>query len=636
MKRMAAMSAIGLIGMLSLAGCAVAQQQLARFGIGSVQSARAEVDLNTATKVQVEKSTLETKVVANGKVIARNIGIVAFPRAGQVVTLAVKLGDQVKATQFLAQQDTSDLEFTAKQNYANYLNALATYSQTIKAADPRDIETAKAQLASAQASLADLLKGPSGNDVASVKAALDNARNNLKQKQDAAKGNSQDVASAKAQLDNAAATLRARQSAANGNDNSINSALASLQNAEASLKTAQASYDRAYKTNPAGIGGSSAGVNLEKATNDYNLAKANYNKALENSKLDLEKAQNDYALQQANYNRVTQGTSTDLVRAQNDYNVALANYNKLFEKAKQGQIAAAESQVASAQTKLDQLLKPNNTESAEGAKARLNQAEIQWQQAEANLKKASIYAPFDGVITTLNFDVGDFLNGGQKAMEVIANDRPLFEIDVDEADIASVRVGQEARVSLQAFSNRPITATVEYIAPAATTQGNINTVKVRLALGVAPRPQALGGQGGQGAQGAQGGQRPAGAQGAQGAAGRVFTGTQQANTPPNVIIGMTGTSEVIISRLENALSVPTRALIANRTTRQFEVIRITPDGQGTERVVVATGLRTQNSAQITSGLNEGDTIVIPNATPTSNTGGGFGIPGGGPAGVPKP
>lgn len=661
MKKSAALSALGLISMLTLAGCAVVQQQLGRFGIGSTTTSTSEVNLATATKVTVEKSTLETKVVANGKVIARNVGIVAFPKAGQVVTLAVKLGDQVKAGQFLAQQDTADLEFTAKQSYASYLSTLATYSQTVKAADSRDIDTAKSQLASAQAALADLQKDPSTNDVASARANLLNAQNILKLKQDAARGVSQEIASAKAQLDNATIALRSAQAAAAGNDTSVASALGTLQNAEATLKVNQAAYDRAYKTNPAGIGGSPAGLNLEKATNDYNVAKANYQKALDNSKVSLEKANTDYNLAQGNYQRALDNSKTDLTRAQNDVSVAQANYNKLFEKAKLGQIASAEAQVASAQAKLDQLLTPNNSESVASAKAKLEQAEISWQQADANLKKTAVYAPFDGVITTLNFDIGDFMNGGQKAMEVVALDRPLFEIDVDEADIANIRVGQQSRVLLQAYSNRPITATVEYIAPAATTSGNINTVKVRLAIGVSGRPQGITGQGGQGGQGrpaaqgqagtpaasaaatpavegtpqdsgtaAPGQGRPAG----QGAQGRPITGTFNAAQVPNIIIGMTGTSEVITSQIENALSVANRALIPNRTTRGFEVIRVLPDGKSTQRVAVTTGFRSQNSTQVLSGVNEGDTLVILQTTPTT-TGGAAGFPGaGGGGGAP--
>ena len=60
-----------------------------------------------------------------------------------------------------------------------------------------------------------------------------------------------------------------------------------LLNAEATLKQKQAAYDMAYKRDPAGIGGSSAGLDLEKATNDYNAAKANYDKEFEETEEQL-------------------------------------------------------------------------------------------------------------------------------------------------------------------------------------------------------------------------------------------------------------------------------------------------------------------------------------------------------------
>lgn len=65
-------------------------------------------------------------------------------------------------------------------------------------------------------------------------------------------------------------------------------------------------------------------------------------------------------------------------------------------------------------------------------------------------------APFDGVVTKVSFDPGDYASGGQTAFEVSDIARPYFEIDVDEADIGNVRVGMPARVTLQAFAQVPI------------------------------------------------------------------------------------------------------------------------------------------------------------------------------------
>ena len=53
---------------------------------------------------------------------------------------------------------------------------------------------------------------------------------------------------------------------------------AKLRNAEAALRRAQSVYDAAYREDPAGIGGHPAGLELEQATNNFNAAKAEYDR----------------------------------------------------------------------------------------------------------------------------------------------------------------------------------------------------------------------------------------------------------------------------------------------------------------------------------------------------------------------
>jgi multidrug efflux pump subunit AcrA (membrane-fusion protein) len=341
--------------------------------------------------------------------------------------------------------------------------------------------------------------------------------------------------------------------------------------------------------------------------------------------------------------------------AENGVTTAQNNANSAY-----GSVQSAQINLENAKIKLDTLLNPNNSENALAAKARLDQAYASWEAAINNISKATIYAPHDGVVTTLSFETGDFLGSGSKALEVTAFERPLFEVDVDEADVANIRIGQEARVLLQSYSQAPISATVDYIAPAASVQGNITTVKVRLALGQvgfgggrtataggAAGQQGQGGgqagaavrnpaiataiaqgtpaasvlpQGGQGQPGGGQGRGPAGGGGP--GAGGAFTRTAQI---PNIIIGMSGTADIIASRIDNALQVPNRALIANRQTRGFGVWRQKADGT-VELVTVTTGTRGANSTQITGGIEAGDTILIPAATATGAGGqqGGFG------------
>jgi HlyD family secretion protein len=516
------------VSVLTLAGCATLTGS-------SNQTQSGGINVAQATKVTVTKGTMDSTVVANGKVIPRQYSIVSFPTAGRIYTLTVQLGDSVKAGQLLAQQITNTLQLVEKQQYANYLSALATYSQTIKPSNQRDIDQAQAALNSAYASYNEIKKGPTAS--------------------------------------------------------AIESALHSWNSSKNSLWSAQVSRDASCGSN--GVG-----------SPQCKTSEANVGSSYENERR------------------------------------AYQAYVDAQQPPTPDKLAAAWSSVVAAQTRLDALLHPDTGDSA-SASAKVQQALASWQQAQEDIKNASVFAPLDGVITTLNFGVGDQVNANQTVMQVTANERPLFEVDVDEADIAQIRLGQEARVLLQSYNNIPITASVEYIAPATTASGNVNTIKVRLGLGSIQRPQFQTGQGqGQGnAQrgGAQQGTPAAGGQGQggnQAGAGRPIS---QTFALPRILIGQTGTSQIILSQITDALQVPNRVLVADRQTRGFTVWRLTADGKA-ESVPVTVGFRGATNTQIMSGLNEGDTVLIPPATSTStqnNANQGFGG-GAGPAVVVKP
>ena len=251
-----------------------------------------------AEKITVEKGAVENRVVATGKVIARSQAGVAFARSGRVITVPVKEGDAVKKGQVIMALDSTDLQTSADQQWANFLSAQATYSQSIKGPSAIELAAAQAALDSAQAAYADLSRKPGANTLASLRASVQNAETTLRQRQAAISAASPDLASVSA----------------------------TLQNARASLQQRQAAYDR-RAARDAGIGASPEALDLERATNDFNAAKANYDKTADNAHLDLERAQND------------------LERARSDYNAK-------FDKATAAQIASGASQIEQAKKNL--------------------------------------------------------------------------------------------------------------------------------------------------------------------------------------------------------------------------------------------------------------------------------------------
>jgi HlyD family secretion protein len=467
-----------------------------------------------AQKVTVAAGTVENRVISTGKVVARSTTNVAFSQSGVVSAVRVKEGQSVAAGAVLAVLDSTDLKFTAQQQYASYLNALASYSATVKGPSAGDVSSAKASLASAQAALDDAKAGGSGADRASAVASLKNAQTTLSDLD--VPPTTEDVASLKATLDNA----------------------------KVSLDQAQSSYDNAFRRDPAGIGANPAAVTLQQATNTYHSAQANYDKAFQKPSA-------------AKYTAARQ----QIAAAQ----ATLSNLKPQADK-----ITSAESQVATAQAKLDGLAPTPETVAQQQAK--LDQARVAWQAAEKRVQDATITAPLAGIVTSVKYSVGDWAGAGQSAVSVADFSVPIFEIDVDEADLGTLKLGQDAKVRLQTYPGQSIPAQVESIATVGTNAGAVVTYKVKLALGKS-------------------------------------TG----ETQPTVLINMSGTGEVVTARANEVLVVPNTAITIDSVTKRYSVERLKTDNT-TEKINIELGFRDTTQTQVLSGVGAGDTLVIPART----------------------
>jgi HlyD family secretion protein len=99
----------------------------------------------------------------------------------------------------------------------------------------------------------------------------------------------------------------------------------------------------------------------------------------------------------------------------------------------------------------------------------IEQARAQITQAEKDLENTTIASPIDGVITALNAEVGETVivgttnNPGSVIMEIADLSNMLLRAAVDEANIAPVRVGQEATVYVNAYPDREYRGTVRQI-----------------------------------------------------------------------------------------------------------------------------------------------------------------------------
>ena len=108
--------------------------------------------------------------------------------------------------------------------------------------------------------------------------------------------------------------------------------------------------------------------------------------------------------------------------------------------------------------------------SIDGAKASSSQARDQ-------LSKTTIYSPLDGVITVLNSKLGERVVAtnqfaGTEVMRVADLNHMQAVVDVNENDVVHVKLGDQAKVSIDAYGDRKFNGTVEQIANTGKTTGS--------------------------------------------------------------------------------------------------------------------------------------------------------------------
>ncbi len=103
-------------------------------------------------------------------------------------------------------------------------------------------------------------------------------------------------------------------------------------------------------------------------------------------------------------------------------------------------------------------------------KHNIDAADAEIAKAADNLTYATILSPIDGVVTRLNAEVGEVAmmgtmnNAGTMILEVADLSQMILKAQVDENAIADVKVGQKAKVRMEAYRNRVFDGVVQNVA----------------------------------------------------------------------------------------------------------------------------------------------------------------------------
>lgn len=153
----------------------------------------------------------------------------------------------------------------------------------------------------------------------------------------------------------------------------------------------------------------------------------------------------------------------------------------------EARVKEAEANVVTVQTQLAYLIRTGTSqERLDAAQANIDRAQSAVDIAKAQLAQATLVAPFDGTIASVDISPAEFANPGQ--IVIVMGDLTHFQIettDLSEKDVPSVKIGQAATVFIDALSQE-FSGKVVDIARFSETVGGDVVFKVTIELDEQP------------------------------------------------------------------------------------------------------------------------------------------------------
>ncbi|MFK7780559.1 MAG: efflux RND transporter periplasmic adaptor subunit [Candidatus Gracilibacteria bacterium] len=253
------------------------------------------------------------------------------------------------------------------------------------------------------------------------------------------------------------------------------------------------------------------------------------------------------------------------------YDETVSNYKLTIEEKQQ----SIENKVVSldvAKLNLEELIEGPTDDNITKANNTIKQANIKLSSAYESLEDYMLQAPFDGVIRKIDYMPGDNLTNDTDKYVYIENPN-LLEISVmlDQIDIVTVELGQEAIVTFDTYSTIPVKAKISSIDTTPIQSSGVVSYEVKLVL-------------------------------------------DDPNFDKKILSGMTSNVEIIIESKENILVIKTSALVEKNGKNYLTVEK---NGEETE-IEVEIGIASSGMTEIISGVNEGDTVIVKEFVPNTS------------------
>ncbi len=388
----------------------------------------------TTTPMQtaaVTVGSISTSVSASGTIAAPQSSTLSWQTTGSILSINVSVGDVVKAGDVLTELDPASLS--------------------------AEILQAQANLLSAQADLADVLDGPSAEEIAAAKLAVVTAQDTVTSTQRSLNSVlNPDVSYYQEQYKRAQEDVAAAQASVEADQYQIN--LRTAADALASARSSLEQWQRLENLYPGygeqhGNGFVNAQNKYARAVEDYNVALANVQQSSTSNVNTLTDAQSTLQTAQAN-----------LAAAQSGPNAAdVQLYTTEFEQ--------AQAALSAAQSTLDNLLSQPDAESLASAKAAVA-------TAAETAGRNSLVAPFSGTILGIYNRVGDRVSSGTTAIVIADLTSLKIQVSVSEVDVNLIAPGQAVSITVDAAPDAIYSGQVDQLVGLGTSNSGVVTFPV--------------------------------------------------------------------------------------------------------------------------------------------------------------
>jgi len=298
----------------------------------------------------------------------------------------------------------------------------------------------------------------------------------------------------------------------------------------------------------------------------------------------------------------------DLERAEADVAVARLAFDRVKRMRDERLVSEQDYDQATADWKM-------KTANAEAARKRVAQVQAQTDSTRDDLTKTTVISPMDGVVTNLPKEAGEMVIGALSFSPTVimtVADLSIMECEVmvDETDFRNLKVGQEAKVKVDALEGLEMKGEVTEIGASALVRGSGSQATTQTTAS------------------ANTGNQP-----------KDFKVTITIKDPPqNLRPGLNATADITTATRKAVVAVPVQAVVVREVNKEGKIVDpdamaggaaregdtvtqmarekgqekdgvFVVDGEKAHFKPVKTGIMGETDIEITEGIGEGQTIV---------------------------